>query len=311
MSPSRRTTLCNPSQRLHVLPVGDRPRLTATPTSRRCPSWIPTCPRRRPPRPVVRDPQHRNDDTTPRSVRTAKRAATRPMLGSSATSRGSWTRPPTPNAADRDHVRRVRRRLRRERVLRRGAEQRSRLPVSPEHQRARPIRPRRRPGRRGAAVALHQARHGPPRALQPLLPLRSVEDIFGVGHLGDARQAQVRPFGADVHRGLIRRARCAGDGVPLAGASAPGPRSASRSASTTAPSAGARTTRRRERRPGQRDAAAATVDLYYPVSERIMADGLPPHSTRRARAPRASLHQWSCTCGDGPTSSSDVRRVPA
>lgn len=29
--------------------------------------------------------------------------------------------------------------------------------------------------------------------------LRSVEDIFGVAHLGDAKQAQVRPFGADVY----------------------------------------------------------------------------------------------------------------
>jgi hypothetical protein len=29
--------------------------------------------------------------------------------------------------------------------------------------------------------------------------LRSVEDLFGLSHLGDARQTQVHPFGRDVY----------------------------------------------------------------------------------------------------------------
>ena len=92
---------------------------------------------------------------------------------------------------DRDHLRRGQRRGR---LLRRDLRHQ---PVPPKRVPAREDLARRRPHRRGPAVPADQARHRQHRRYNHYSLLRSIEDIFGLPHLGDAAIPQVRSFGSD------------------------------------------------------------------------------------------------------------------
>ena len=57
---------------------------------------------------------------------------------------------------------------------------------------------RRRPDRGGADLAIHQAGHRSEVPYNHYSLLKSVEDIFGLDHLGYARPRSVTSFGDDV-----------------------------------------------------------------------------------------------------------------
>jgi hypothetical protein len=76
-----------------------------------------------------------------------------------------------------------------------------RPPLAPEHERARALRPRRRPGRRRGAVPFIKPGTKSDAAYNHYSLLKTVEMIFGLPPLGDARQPQVHAFGAGVFTG--------------------------------------------------------------------------------------------------------------
>ena len=85
-------------------------------------------------------------------------------------------------------------------LLRRGRRAWVRRPVASEPERARALRAR-GGGRVGAVLLSKYIRPGTvtKHPYNHYSMLRSVEDLFGLSHIGDAKMSQVRPFGADVY----------------------------------------------------------------------------------------------------------------